>query len=301
MQQSVPSDRRRLLLLAPLAALAPRPARPAPGDDLLLTDAQRDWIRANPVVRYAVSFEVQPYLYLDRGRPAGYVADLLSKAGTLTGLSFELVPVRDRDDAVGRMQRGEIALIPMYRIDEERRKRIPLTQPVANFTLGVFTLSDHVYVDSLAELAGRKVAAPRGMTIPEVFGEQSPAMLPFSSTLDALRGLLDRRYDAVVAPVPVMQHWIRHEGTTAVWMQTTLPVKVPFGMAASANAAPLVGIMDAVLRRTLVSERRAMLDAWTASVPVRRGPLDAGAMLAAVAVVGTGLAGAAWWRVRRKV
>ena len=278
----------------------PRPAPATPSDELLLTESQRDWIRAHPVVRYAVSFEAEPYLYLDRGRPAGYLADLLAKAATLTGLSFEWVPVRDRDDAVGRLQRGEIALIPMYRIDEERRKRIPLTQPVAMFTLGVFTRSDHVYVESLAELAGRKVAAPRGMTGRDVFGEQASAMLPFSSTLDALHGLLERRYDAVVAPVPVMQHWIRREGATGVWMQTTLPVKVPFGMAASASAAPLVGILDAVLRRTLVSERRAMLDAWSSPMPARRGPSEAADAVVAGALVGAGLLGVAWWRAHHR-
>jgi len=75
---------RRVLIAAPFALAASRaPAQEA--DPLLLTDAQRDWIRDHPVVRFTVSFEARPFLFLEGGRPAGYVVDLLAKAARLTG------------------------------------------------------------------------------------------------------------------------------------------------------------------------------------------------------------------------
>jgi ABC-type amino acid transport substrate-binding protein len=276
---------RRLLIAAPLALAASRaPAQEA--DPLLLTDAQRDWIRDHPVVRFTVSFEARPFLFLEAGRPAGYVVDLLAKASRLTGLRFEYVASRDRDDALRRLAAGEIELVPMMRIDDSRRGRVPLTQPVANFTLGIFTRTDAPYVDDLADLAGRRVAMPRGMAQSLPFDDPVPRFESFDSTVDGIRGLLDGRFDAVVAPVPVAQYWIRRLGTDAVWMQATLPMKVPFGMAASADAAPLAGILDAVLRRVHAPERRAMLDAWTTQRGASNGAAIVGGIAGAVALMG---------------
>ncbi|MCA3178601.1 MAG: hypothetical protein O9345_01095 [Burkholderiaceae bacterium] len=70
---------RRSSIVAPLALAAPR-AHAQDTDPLLPTDARRDWIREHPVVRFTVSFEARPPLFLDGGRPAGDVLDLLQKA-----------------------------------------------------------------------------------------------------------------------------------------------------------------------------------------------------------------------------
>jgi MoxR-like ATPase len=51
-----------VLIAAPLVLAASRP--PAQEADPLLTDAQRDRIRDRPVVRFTVSFEARPFLFL---------------------------------------------------------------------------------------------------------------------------------------------------------------------------------------------------------------------------------------------
>jgi two-component system sensor histidine kinase EvgS len=276
--------RRSILALPPIEAGAGAHAHEI--EPLLLTDAQRDWIRANPVVRYTVSFEARPFLFLEDGRPAGYVADLLARASRLTGLTFVHVPSRDRDDALRRLAVGEVALVPLMRIDDSRRARIPLTQPFATFTLGIFTRTDASYVDGLPDLVGLRVGMPRGMVASLSFDGPVPRFLPLDSTVDGLRGLRDGRYDAIVAPVPVGQYWIRRLGTDVAWMQATLPLKVPFGMAASADAAPLAGILDAVLRRVPAPERRAMMQAWTGSRESASGVGLAAILAGVVALAG---------------
>jgi hypothetical protein len=69
-------------------------------------------------------------------------------------------------------------------------------------------------------------------------------------------------------------------------MQATLPIRVPFGMAASADAAPLAGMLDAVLRRVHAPERRAMLDAWTTHRGTSHGAAIVGGIAGAVALAG---------------
>jgi len=61
---------------------------------------------------------------------------------------------------------------------------------------------------------------------------------------------------------------------------------VPFGMAASTDAAPLAGILDAVLRRVHAPERRAMLDGWTTHRGASYGAAIVGGIAGAVALAG---------------
>jgi ABC-type amino acid transport substrate-binding protein len=119
-----------------------------------------------------------------RGRPAGYDVDLLAKAARLTGLRFEYVASRDLDDALRRLAAGEIEPVPLMRIDDGRRGRVPLTQPVANFTLGIFTRTDAPYVDGPADLAGRRVAMPRGTAQSLRFDDPVPVLESFDSAVD---------------------------------------------------------------------------------------------------------------------
>ncbi len=244
------------------------------GDALLLTDTQRAWMRAHPVVRYGIAFEARPYLIVDHGRPSGYVIDLLAKVSRLTGLVFEHVPTRGLEEAFERLARDEIDLLPLARIDAERRTRVSYTQPVATFTLGVFTRSAAPYVDDLGDLAGLRVAMPRGLVGTVELAGALPVPRPYEGTEAAIRALLDGRVDAAVAPVPVAQYWIRRLDADTVWMQATLPLRVPYGMATSPRAEPLAGILDAALRRIHVPERRALRDAWTAPVEDGTAPLQ---------------------------
>lgn len=134
-------------------------------------------------------------------------------------------------------------------IDDSRRARVPPTHPAAIFTLGIFTRTDGPYGDGVVDLAGRRVGIPRGTAQDSRSDDPVPRFAPFDSTADGIRALLERRFAAVIVPVPVAQYWIRRLGTDALRMQATLPMRVPFGIAASADAAPLAGILDAVASR----------------------------------------------------
>src|SRR5471032_3634185 len=57
---------------------------------LTLSDAQRAWITAHPVIDYSMYADAAPMTFRDSsGKPAGLAIDMLSAIGALTGLTFE--------------------------------------------------------------------------------------------------------------------------------------------------------------------------------------------------------------------
>ena len=57
---------------------------------LTLSDAQRAWITAHPVIDYSMYADAAPMTFRDSsGKPAGLAIDMLAAIGALTGLSFE--------------------------------------------------------------------------------------------------------------------------------------------------------------------------------------------------------------------
>ncbi len=170
--------------LSALGALAPVDGASA---QVLLSEDQREWVDANPVVRYGISSVSYPFVFEDEGRPKGIVIDYLSRIEARTGLAFRYVPTRGKVEARRALEAGEIALVPFMRIDEARTATHAFTRPVARVALGLFTRAESPYVEAFDDLAGRRVGVPAGTA--GAFGRvrSAPTYIEFEST-----GALDR-------------------------------------------------------------------------------------------------------------
>ncbi|RPH46567.1 MAG: hypothetical protein EHM87_01555 [Burkholderiales bacterium] len=296
--------RRRTVLASALLSVVPLAAGPSdaaaqqtpPQPELELQEAQRAWIAAHPVVRWTAIFEARPYLAYRSGPPEGIVVDLLNRAGAITGLRFEYVPSGSHEEGLGRLREGSVDLMPMLGITPERRREFAFTEPYASYALGIFTRRRFSYVATPADLAGLRVGVPYGLG--PLIAAASPQANPvrFEDVAEGVRALSARRIDALVGAVPVVRYWILKLGADDLWMQAVLPEPASIGMAGPRSAAPLIGVLDAVLRRVHAPERRELVDAWMAAEPEWPGLLAGPtATLALATAAGTG-----WWLYRRR-
>jgi ABC-type amino acid transport substrate-binding protein len=294
---AAPDVRRRTALAGALLGAVPIGTRAdAPRSGLALDDAQRAWIAARPVVRWTAIFEARPYLAYRGGPPEGLVVDILKRVTASTGLRFEYLPSATHGEGFGRLRNGGVDLLPMLGTTPERRREFAFTEPYARYALGIFTRRRYSYLESPADLAGLKVGVPAGLD--SMLLEASPQAVPvrFEDVADGVRALSARHIDALVAPVPVVRHWILKLGADELWMQAVLPVQASLGMAALPSAAPLIGVLDAVLRRIHAPERRELIDAWTEAGPEWPGRLAG----PTATVVLAAAAGTGWWLYRRR-
>ena len=111
--------RLRLLLgwlLLASAGLADAQADPP---SMTLTQQERDWIAANPVLRVGVFDNLLPFEYISDGQLRGLSAKYLGLIAARTGLHFQSVVTGNRSARKDMLISGEVDILPTRRRDDD--------------------------------------------------------------------------------------------------------------------------------------------------------------------------------------
>lgn len=123
---------------------------------------------AGETVRVGVH-ENAPVAFLDRdGRPQGLCLDLLRHAAGREGWELQFVPL-SRAEALARLERGEIDLLPGLAVSEELAKRFDFGGGAVLKTWLQVYVPQGTRVESALDLAGQRVAVVRQSAGQELF------------------------------------------------------------------------------------------------------------------------------------
>lgn len=94
----------------------------------------------------------------------GIMGDYLDIVREKTGIEFEFIPSNSFPDVLDQFRKGEIDLVPGLGDSQTARELGLFSTPFAEYPMVMVTTEDLPYVRSLAELADRTFAVPRGYT-----------------------------------------------------------------------------------------------------------------------------------------
>jgi two-component system sensor histidine kinase EvgS len=141
-----------LCWLSALLAAAPKPVE--------LTQAERDWLAANPRILLGSDAHWRPYVWRrDDGTRAGIEVDLIARINALTGANIELV-LGDWSDMVERARRGELHGLAVSASHPERADRFLFSLSPYSTHKYIFTRPDSP-IARMEDLAGRHVGVLR--------------------------------------------------------------------------------------------------------------------------------------------
>jgi len=166
-----------LFSLFALAALLAVPARAA-SPRVALTDAERAWIVAHPVVRVGVSTEFPPYYFSDeRGRYEGFVIDLMDRLASQAGLRLEYHRYLRFGDVLAAMQGGEIDVTPFASQSGERQQTLQYVHPLFSTQMVFVTDRRLGDVSPETDFAGYRVAVEKLSTAADLLRTRFPRAL----------------------------------------------------------------------------------------------------------------------------
>ena len=144
-----------------------------------LTEAERVWITANPVVRIG-NPPMAPYHYVENGRHTGYQIEIMEAMLKRVGLqpSYSDISLGDLLDGM-RAGTQDVILDPIYRKDRE--EFIAFSERGFDVTLGIFARYDRSDISNLASLQGKRIASYRGYALEAKLRK----LLPDSSVIQA--------------------------------------------------------------------------------------------------------------------
>ena len=233
-----------------------------------LSQEEQEWIRANPVVKAGVNFDFFPLDFVDdKGQYSGIANDLLQIVTARTGLQFEVEPGAWKD-LVGKMNSGQIDLLPALYYSEERGRRYDFTPKYYQVTEFIFARDD-TGVTSEQDLAGKTVAMVRGSASVDKFRQAHPEVriLELESVDATIHAVATYRADLLFEVLINASRALKQKSITNIRPVFTLKDFKPdeVYMATRKDLPLLNSIISKVLTRVPEAEKEAIISKWEGS------------------------------------
>ncbi|WP_051888896.1 ATP-binding protein [Caballeronia sordidicola] len=144
---------------------------------LTLSDAQRAWISAHPVIDYSMYADAAPMTFRDSsGKPAGLAIDMLAAIGALTGLSFEGRLHGSTAQVTDDLGDGRASLIAYGLSAGQIPPQFAPTKPYGEGVLVILTRAGSQPLRDAQALAGKRVALWRNHALMSELRERVPSV-----------------------------------------------------------------------------------------------------------------------------
>lgn len=250
-----------LLVLSPWCARAQ-----SPGGSLALTEPERAWIAAHPVVRVGVSTEFPPYYFADaRGRYEGFVIELMNRLAQRAGLRVEYQRYARFGDTLQAMRRGEIDVTPFTSESPARRESMRFLRPL--FSTQTVYVADRRLgdVDPASQFNGYRVAVERDSTAAELLAERYPTtrLQLYDSAEQAVLAAANGEADVYVGFRQVAVYFMEKHLTANLALRGSIATPgTALGPAVRKDLPELAAILDKAIDDLTIDEISAVAAKW---------------------------------------
>lgn len=227
----------------------------------LLSEQERNWIEANPVVSYSVR-EDWPLDYIDKGRHFGLSRAYLDQIENMTGLRFEL----------GTEPTAALVtnFAPSLMTAEERSQWI-FGQRWITTSAVVVARRDASHVRTLEHLRGKRVAVRQGSDYESWFRRFYPELqlIPGPDMLSILRSVREGEADVAIGPDMLIRPLLYRSAGSQLAVAGQLPSLVAGLHMGIVPELPLLqAIIDKALAAMPASRSDAIFSQWIGDLKV---------------------------------
>ncbi len=162
-------------------------------------------------IRAADDAAYPPQIMLnDKGEAEGLEADLIRALERETGFQVEL-SLGSWDDAVQKLRKGSVDIIPGMNVTEERKREFGFTRPYFEDRVVLFVPIDSFHIVELYDLKDRRVGVQKGEVAEQLLKKKLPELnyYHFNSQRELLQAVAERKVDAVAANYYAGRYWLR--------------------------------------------------------------------------------------------
>ena len=272
--------------------------------DRRLTEEEKAWLKAHPVIRVGIDRDFAPYEWLDeKGRFDGVSAELLRLLEARLGVRFEVVKGKSWQATLDAARAGELEMLSDAVNTPERRAYLNFTSSFIKSPIVI--LNDHRkgYISDLRQLYGKRVAIKQGYFMKELLARDHPqiTLVPASDELSAFALIKKGEAEAYVGDAPSLNYLLQQTGETDLRLAGTTEYTSAHSMAVIHRHLELLSILEKTLAAIPQAEIDGILNRWM-SVHIERGVPLKTVLLAAAGVLLLLILFAVWvQRLRREV
>jgi two-component system sensor histidine kinase EvgS len=232
-----------------------------------LTDAERAWIAAHPLIRVGVDPAWEPLDFIDKdGRHAGLASEYLRLMRERLGLNLEVVPGATWAETLARAQRRELDMIALITQTPDRDKSFLFTQPYLALPMVLVTRNDARFVTDLADIEGETVAIVRDYFAGRYLADTRPdvVQMPVATIDDALEAVNRGYAFATVGSVAALGPRIQKDYLGRLKIAGSLDIMQELRMGVRSDWPQLAALLDKGLASISDEEHQALRRKWLA-------------------------------------
>ncbi|MDH3584506.1 MAG: diguanylate cyclase, partial [Phycisphaerae bacterium] len=253
------------LVMLSAGAATPDQARSQRFRNQELTEAERRWLQAHPVIRLGPYANYAPAQFVDdEGNHRGLAADYCDIIQNTLGIRFELVHTPTWAAMLDKAKGREIDLIALAADTPQRRRYLSFTEPYLDLP-AVLIVGDSVEgTIKPDELQGKKVAVTNGYAVQEYLARKYPDLdlHPVPDTVTGLRDVSFGKVDVFVSDLAVASHYIHKEAITNLRIAGESGYVYRMGFAARSDWPMLQQILDKALAAIGSAQREELFSKW---------------------------------------
>ncbi|BCG65139.1 MAG: two-component system, sensor histidine kinase and response regulator [Methyloprofundus sp.] len=180
---------------------------------LNLTEAEQQWLQQHPIIRVGVDQNWPPFDYVDNAKQhKGIASSYLKILAQSLGVRFEITADIWKNVLQG-VKTGQLDMLACASNTAERRQYLNFTQPYIEIDTVFVSRIDGQAINSLADLAGKTVALPKGTYIHELLKNkaQAESFKFVQSNQEALQAVSLGAADAYVGNLAVVSYFMEQD------------------------------------------------------------------------------------------
>ncbi|GAB4253523.1 ATP-binding protein [Deferrisoma sp.] len=287
-------DRHRLRRLWALlcASVALAVCCPGGARALDLSPEERVWLEVHGAeVRWCPIPTYAPLDFLDNaGRPSGIAAEYVARIQELSGVRIRAEACRDWADILTRARRREIDLVASVEKTPARSEYLAFTRPYITIPVVILVRRSLDRDLTLDQMAGMRVAVPRGYATLEWVRENHPRVIvePTRDDPEALQAVSLGRADAALVDLAVASYYIDRLGITNLRVAGMSGFEWNLRFGVRSDWPELASLLDKALAAIPPAEHEAIRRRWIGLIepPWYRRPAVWGTALGVVGGLG---------------
>ena len=178
--------------------------------EIELTNEEKEWIKAHPVIRLGVDPEFAPFEYIEDQEYRGMASDYVKLLNQRLNMNMQIVDGLTWKQVIAKAKQGEIDVLPAIGETRERKGYLKYTSAYLSFHRVVITRNNLRFVADLADLDGYKVAVQANSSHHGFITENSNITPVLYKTLqESLMAVSGGEVDAFIGNVASSTYWIR--------------------------------------------------------------------------------------------
>ncbi|MBT4286785.1 MAG: transporter substrate-binding domain-containing protein, partial [Deltaproteobacteria bacterium] len=246
-----------------------------------LTKGEKSWLKKHQDIRLGIDPSWAPFEFIDEnGKYGGISSSYINALAERLQLELSTVPDLNWSQVIEKVKAREIDILPGVNPTESREVYLNFTNPYFSLPTIIAIHKDRTFVESLADLDGKRVGVVKDYYIDDALTNDYPELdlVRFSTSKEGLEQLNKGNIDAYIGSLLVVSNAVTQFGFENIKVSAPTEYKYDLAVGVRKDWPEMIDILNKAISDISDQEKKLFKNTWMSPIEVKFG-LDLKAIL----------------------